>query len=105
MEPGDEVVCPAPFFVEYGFYTENHGGVFKAVPSAPLTFEPDLAGLEAAVGEKTRVVLINSPNNPAGVVYSRKTLGVHCGHPVPEEQAGGQAHIPGFGRALSVPGV
>ena len=74
MEPGDEVVCPAPFFVEYGFYTENHGGVFKSVPSAPLTFEPDLAGLEAAVGEKTRVVLINSPNNPAGVVYSRKTL-------------------------------
>lgn len=54
----------APYFVEYGFYVANHGGTFKAVMSQKDTFAPDLKALEAAISEKTRVVLINSPLNP-----------------------------------------
>ena len=64
----------APYFVEYGFYVANHGGTFRAVKSKPDTFAPDLAALEEAISPKTRVVLINSPNNPTGVIYSRKDL-------------------------------
>lgn len=70
LEPGDEVLSPAPFFVEYGFYTENHGGVFKSVRARELTFDLDLPAMEAAIGPRTRVVLVNSPNNPTGAVYS-----------------------------------
>lgn len=73
LDPGDEVLSPAPFFVEYGFYADNHGGTLKTVPTKP-DFTLDLAGLEAAVTEKTRVVLINSPNNPTGQVYSADSL-------------------------------
>lgn len=64
----------APYFVEYGFYVANHGGTFRSVKSKPDTFAPDLAALEEAISPKTRVVLINSPNNPTGVVYPRETL-------------------------------
>lgn len=74
LEPGDEVLTPAPFFVEYGFYAENHSATLKTVPSKPLTFELDLEGINAAINDKTRVVLINSPNNPTGAVYTRKEL-------------------------------
>lgn len=74
LDPGDEVLCPAPFFVEYGFYTQNHGGEFKTVPSKPLTFELDIPAIEAAITEKTRILLINSPNNPTGVIYTKEQL-------------------------------
>ncbi|MBT8764237.1 pyridoxal phosphate-dependent aminotransferase [Desulfohalobiaceae bacterium Ax17] len=74
LEPGDEVVCPAPYFVEYGFYVQNFKGILKTVPCKPLTFELDLDGLEAAIGPKVRAVLINSPNNPTGQVYSEEEL-------------------------------
>ncbi len=74
IEPGDEVVCPAPYFVEYGFYCGHFGGVLKPVPSIPPAFALDLTGLEKAIGPKTRVILINSPNNPAGCVYDAATL-------------------------------
>lgn len=74
LEPGDEVVCPAPYFVEYGAYCGHFGGVLKAVPSLAPSFQPDLSALEAAITEKTRVLIINSPNNPTGVVYSQETL-------------------------------
>jgi aspartate aminotransferase len=74
IEPGDEVLCPAPYFVEYGFYIENHGGVLKTAPAKPGTFDLDVAALEAAITDKTRVLLINSPNNPTGVVYPLETL-------------------------------
>lgn len=72
--PGDEVICPAPYFVEYGSYCGNFGGVLKPVPSAPGTFKLDLEGIAAAITERTRVLLINSPNNPAGVVYTKDEL-------------------------------
>ncbi len=74
LEPGDEVLCPAPYFVEYGSYCGHFGGVLKPVPALPPDFQPDIAGLEAAIGDKTRVIIINSPNNPTGCIYSQATL-------------------------------
>ncbi len=74
LEPDEEVLVPAPFFVEYAFYAENHGGKLKAVPSKAPDFTLDIDALEAAITEKTRVLLINSPNNPTGAVYAESTL-------------------------------
>jgi len=73
LNPGDEVVVPKPYFVEYDFYAANHGGVLKPVPTSP-EFDLLLGPLEEAITPRTRAVLINSPNNPTGKVYSRATL-------------------------------
>ena len=73
LTPGDEVICPIPYFVEYGFYAGNFGGVLKPVPTK-ADFDLDVAAIEAAITPRTRVVLINSPNNPTGQVYSLETL-------------------------------
>ncbi|NLF93742.1 MAG: pyridoxal phosphate-dependent aminotransferase, partial [Oligosphaeraceae bacterium] len=70
LSPGEEVICPAPYFVEYGFYCGNYGGKLRPVKSRPLTFTLDIEGIAAAITEKTRAVIINSPNNPSGVIYS-----------------------------------
>jgi aspartate aminotransferase len=73
LDPGDEVVTVAPFFAEYTFYAENHGGRLVVVePRADLT--PDVAKLEAAITPRTRAILLNSPNNPSGVVYPASTF-------------------------------
>ncbi|WP_419008816.1 pyridoxal phosphate-dependent aminotransferase, partial [Desulfovibrio sp.] len=92
INPGEKMLTFAPYFVEYGFYVANHGGSLQAIMSKPGTFEPDLDALEEAIDEKTRVVLINSPHNPTGVVYSRKAVTSLCrllenkseqyGHPI-----------------------
>ena len=74
LSPGDEVLAPAPYFVEYGFYVGNHLGVFRPVPSLPKTFQLDLAAMEAAITPKTRAVIINTPHNPTGQVYSAESL-------------------------------
>jgi aspartate aminotransferase len=74
LEPGDEIVCPAPYFVEYGSYCGHFGGVLRPVPSLPPDFQPDLEKLEQAITPRTRVLLINSPNNPTGCVYGAATL-------------------------------
>lgn len=74
LNPGEEVITFAPFFVEYGFYCENHGGHLRAVPAREGTFTPDLEALEQAVSPSTRAVLINSPHNPTGVVYSTRDV-------------------------------
>jgi len=73
LNPGEEVVVPAPYFVEYGFYADNHGGVLTTVPTQP-DFTLDLDAIAGALSEKTRVVLINFPNNPTGQVYSQESL-------------------------------
>ena len=73
LDPGDEVVIFAPYFVEYFFYADNHGGTCKVVPPDE-NFLPDMGELEKAIGERTRAVLINSPNNPTGVLYTEDTL-------------------------------
>lgn len=74
LTPGDEVLCPAPYFVEYSFYAANHGGVLVPVPTKPDTFDLDIPAMEAAITPRTRVVMINSPNNPTGQVYGEETL-------------------------------
>lgn len=74
FEPGDELVCPAPYFVEYGFYVQNHQGVLKPVPTKGTDFRLDLSALAAAITPKTRAVLVNSPNNPTGQVYKADEL-------------------------------
>ena len=73
LDPGDEVVIFAPYFVEYFFYADNHGATCKVVP-ADENFLPDLDALTDAIGPKTRIVLTSSPNNPTGVVYGREVL-------------------------------
>jgi aspartate aminotransferase len=73
LNPGDEVIVSSPYFVEYGFYTDNHQGKLVVVKSRP-DFQLDLAALEAAITVKTKAILINSPNNPTGVVYPEAAL-------------------------------
>ena len=73
LDPGDEVLTPVPCFVEYGFYADNHGGILKTVPTSD-DFTLDLEALAKAVGPGTKVVLINSPNNPTGQIYSAVAL-------------------------------
>jgi len=74
LEAGDEVICPAPYFVEYAFYAGNFQGKLLPVPSKPDTFELDCDAIAAAITAKTRAVLVNSPNNPTGQIYSRAEL-------------------------------
>jgi aspartate aminotransferase len=72
LNPGDEVLTVAPYFVEYKFYVENYGGQLVVVPPrADLT--PDVGRLQAAVTPRTRAVILNSPNNPSGVIYPAST--------------------------------
>ncbi len=73
LDPGDEVVILSPFFVEYHFYIDTHGGVVKVVPTDD-DFNLDLAAIEQGLTEKTKIVLINSPNNPTGQIYSQESL-------------------------------
>jgi len=73
LDPGDEVIVPRPYFVEYGFYADNHGGALRPVDSAP-DFGLDIQAIEAAIHDKTRAILLNSPNNPTGRVYPADSL-------------------------------
>jgi aspartate aminotransferase len=74
VEPGDEIITPAPYFVEYGAYCGHFGGVLKAVPSLPPSFRPDVDAIAAAVTKKTRAIIVNSPNNPTGCIYDVEDL-------------------------------
>jgi aspartate aminotransferase len=73
LDPGDEVIVPTPCFVEYKFYVDNHGGTLKMVSTHP-DFSLDLTAIAAAITPKTKAVLINSPNNPTGQIYSKASL-------------------------------
>jgi aspartate aminotransferase len=73
LDPGDEVIMPAPFFVEYRFYADNAGGVSRIVPPRE-DFSLDLDAIRQAVTEKTKAVLINSPNNPTGKVFDEASI-------------------------------
>lgn len=74
LNPGDEVLAFAPYFLEYGNYVANYDGILKVVPANLPSFQPDPAALEAALSEKTKAVIINTPNNPTGVIYSAETI-------------------------------
>lgn len=73
LDPGEEVIIVAPFFVEYRFYVDNHGGESVVVKSSE-DFSLDLEALERAVNGRTKAVILNSPNNPTGVVYSEEQI-------------------------------
>ena len=73
VSPGDEIIVPSPYFVEYGNYCGHFGGVLKPVPSKP-DFSLDLTAIEAAICSRTRAVLVNSPNNPTGAIYSAEEI-------------------------------
>jgi len=73
LDPGDEVLTPVPYFVDYRFYVNNHQGKLATVPTRP-DFSLDLAAMARAVTPQTKAVLINSPNNPTGQIYSRESL-------------------------------
>lgn len=74
LNPGEEVIILAPYFVEYRFYIDNHGGVPREVWTDRETFQLDIAAIEAAIGDKTRAIIINTPNNPTGVIYPAESL-------------------------------
>ena len=73
LERGDEVICPSPYFVEYGFYVGNFGGRLKPVATKP-DFALDTDAIAAAITPATRAVILNSPNNPTGKIYTRAEL-------------------------------
>lgn len=74
ISPGDEVITPAPYFVEYGSYCGHFGGVLRTIPSIPPSFRPDVNGIEGAINSRSRAIIINSPNNPTGCIYSEEDL-------------------------------
>ena len=74
LNPGEEVIILAPYFVEYKFYIDNHGGVPRVVWTDRESFQLDLPAIEAAIGQKTRAIIVNTPNNPTGAVYHEESL-------------------------------
>ena len=74
LNPGEEVIIFAPYFLEYNWYVNNYDGKVVQAPTDKDTFYPDLEAFEKLIGDKTRVVLLNSPNNPTGVIYSEETI-------------------------------
>ncbi len=90
--PGDEFLTFAPYFPEYKVYVESAGGILSVIPADTENFQIDLEKFADAVNEKTKAVIINSPNNPSGVVYSLDTIKRMCsimeekskdfGHPI-----------------------
>lgn len=73
LDPKDEVIVLKPYFVEYPFYIENYGGVVKFVKTK-ADFSLDIEAIAKAINKKTKAIIINSPNNPTGKVYSRKNI-------------------------------
>lgn len=74
LNPGEEVITFAPFFVEYASYVKNYDGELVVVPPDTDSFQPDLEAFEERIGNKTRAVIVNNPNNPTGVVYYEETI-------------------------------
>lgn len=74
LNPGDEVLTFAPYFGEYRAYVSNYDGILKAVEPDTQSFQPDLEKFERMITAKTKAVIVNSPNNPTGVVYSEETI-------------------------------
>ncbi|MDY3818667.1 MAG: pyridoxal phosphate-dependent aminotransferase [Lachnospiraceae bacterium] len=74
LDPGDEVIAFAPYFGEYRGYAANFGGTIVEVAPNLENFQPDLIDFEAKISKKTKAVIINTPNNPTGVIYSDETM-------------------------------
>lgn len=73
LNPGDEVIALAPYFVEYGFYADNHGGKL-VVANCGADFLPDMQAIAGSITPRTKAIIINSPNNPTGRVYPEGVL-------------------------------
>ena len=73
LDPGDEAIVLKPYFPEYRFYIQNHGGRVVEVETDER-FQPDMARIAAAMGPRTKAILLNSPNNPTGAVYPADVL-------------------------------
>ena len=74
INPGDEVIAFAPYFGEYRSYTNNYDGVLVEVSPNTVDFQPKLDEFEQKITPKTKAVIVNTPNNPTGVVYSEETI-------------------------------
>ena len=74
LDPDDEVIVLSPFFVEYTAYIDNQGGKCVVVPCLAETFQPDLPAIAAAITPRTKAIILNTPNNPTGTIYSAETL-------------------------------
>lgn len=74
LDPGDQVITFAPYFVEYGAYVRNYDGELVVISPNTLDFQPNLTEFEEKISEKTKAIIINTPNNPTGVIYSEETL-------------------------------
>lgn len=74
LNPGEEVIIFAPYFLEYNWYVNNYDGKVVQAPTDKTTFYPDVESFEKLITDKTRVVILNNPNNPTGVVYKEETI-------------------------------
>ena len=74
LNPGDEVIAIAPYFREYNSYVSNFDGKLVVVSPNTETFQPNLTELEEKLTARTKAVIVNSPNNPTGVIYSEETI-------------------------------
>ena len=74
LDPGDQVLTFAPYFVEYGSYVRGYDGELVVVSPNTVDFQPNLQEFEEKINGKTKAVIINTPNNPTGVIYSDETL-------------------------------
>ena len=74
LNPGEEVIVFAPYFLEYGAYVRNYDGILVEISPDTTTFQPNLAEFEQKITPKTRAVIVNTPHNPTGVVYSEETI-------------------------------
>lgn len=74
LNPGEEVIVFVPYFLEYGAYVRNYDGVLVEISPDTTTFQPNLAEFEQKITPKTRAVIVNTPHNPTGVVYSEETI-------------------------------
>ena len=74
LNPGEEVIVFAPYFLEYGAYVRNYDGNLVEISPDTTTFQPNLKEFEEKITPKTRAVIVNTPHNPTGVVYSEETI-------------------------------
>ncbi|MEA4896341.1 MAG: pyridoxal phosphate-dependent aminotransferase [Oscillospiraceae bacterium] len=74
LNPGDEVVVIAPYFLEYGNYVANYDGVLVVVPPNAPDFQPDAEAIGKSLTPKTKAIILNTPNNPTGIIYSEETI-------------------------------
>jgi len=74
LNPDEEVLILTPYFVEYKFYIDNHGGIPVVVNTCVDTFQPDVKAITRAITPRTKALILNSPNNPTGVIYAAEVL-------------------------------